>query len=173
MLKYFAKFGFKKTDCFLLCIIAILIITIIAGTFAGLSKKKNQTPQILLQTGKARNLNEPVNSDLVAYYEIGKIRVITEPDASGKKSDKNGTPMVISPWLAYPQEDSVFFEELARKRGVIRGIFSDYFSTHTKNQLLSETETKSVENLIERINSQLSLGKISDIYFTDYLFLDY
>ena len=38
--------------------------------------------------------------------------------------------------------------------------------------MLSETEEKIVQIIIEEINADLALGKISAIYFTDYLFLE-
>ena len=41
-----------------------------------------------------------------------------------------------------------------------------------KNQLLEETEVKSEENLKKQINAQFALGQISDIYLTDYIFLE-
>ena len=104
----------------------------------------------------------------MAYYELGTIRVST----AGEDSDENGTVMILSPWLAYPAGDTVLYEELSRKSGAFRGIFQAYFSSRTKNQLLSETEEKIEAVLREEINADLALGKISDIYFTDYLFLE-
>ena len=80
--------------------------------------------------------------------------------------------MIISPWLAYPAGDTVFYEEIARKQGVIKSIFTSYFSMRTRDQILSETEEKIIEVLMEEINEKLSLGKISNIYYTDYLFLE-
>ena len=41
-----------------------------------------------------------------------------------------------------------------------------------KNQLLTETEEKIVQIIMEEINADLALGKVSSIYFTDYLFLE-
>ena len=78
--------------------------------------------------------------------------------------------MVISPWLSYPTGDDVFYEELAKKRSIIKGLFSSYFSGKTKAQLSGKTEEKITEELIEEINARLSLGKITGINFTDYIF---
>ncbi len=111
---------------------------------------------------------EPADTDEVSYFELGTIRVST----ASADSEEGGTIMVLSPWLAYPAGDTVFFEELSRKSGSIKGSFQAYFSARTKNQLLTETEEKIVHVLIEEINADMALGKISDIYFTDYLFLE-
>ena len=149
-------------------IIAGLLLIILAGTIAGLAKKKNNTPQALIAQGKAVSLMAPSDTDEVAYYELGTIRISTSKD----DSDEGGSILVLTPWLAYPAGDTVFYEELSRKNGSIKGIFQAYFSSRTKNQLLTETEERIVQIIIEEINADLALGKVSDIYFTDYLFLE-
>ena len=158
----------KTLDKVLTIIIALLVILIITGTIFGLSNKKKQTPEVLLSQGKAVSLMAPSDSDEVAYYELGTIRVST----AGEDSDENGTVMILSPWLAYPAGDTVLYEELSRKSGAFRGIFQAYFSSRTKKQLLSETEEKISQIILDEINADLALGAISDIYFTDYLFLE-
>ena len=152
----------------LLAIIAGLLLAIIVGTIAALAGKKKQTPQSLIAQGKAVSLMAPSDTDEVAYYELGSIRIST----AQADSQEGGAIMVLSPWLAYPAGDTVFFEELSRKSGSLRGIFQAYFSSRTKNQLLTETEERIVQVIMEEINADLVLGKISGIYFTDYLFLE-
>lgn len=149
-------------------IIAALVAVILLGTVIGLKQKKTQTPQVLLQQGKAVNLSKPANTEVSSYYEIGTIRIVT----AGTKDSSTGSVMVVNPWLEYPEGDTVFYEEIARKRGVIKGIFSNYFSTHSKEELLTITEVNVEQELRTLINQQLSLGKIQGIYFTDYIFLD-
>ena len=158
----------KKIDKILLAIIAGLLLIILTGTIVGLAGKKKQTPQVLIAQGKAVSLMAPAATTDVAYYELGTIRVST----AKADSAEGGSIMVISPWLAYPAGDTVLFEELSRKSGSIRGIFQAYFSARTKNQLLTETEEKIVRVILDEINADLALGKISDIYFTDYIFLE-
>ena len=109
----------------------------------------------------------PSDTTEVTYFELGTIRITTASDDSTP-----GTILIVSPWLAYPAGDTVLFEEISRKSGAIKGIFQAYFSARTKNQLLTETE-EHIESVIkDEINADLALGKISDIYFTDYLFLE-
>ena len=110
----------------------------------------------------------PSDTDEVSYYELGTIRVST----AKADSEEGGSIMILSPWLAYPAGDTVFFEEISRKSGTIKGIFQAYFSARTKNQLLTETEEKIVNVIMDEINADMALGKISSIYFTDYLFLE-
>ena len=49
-------------------------------------------------------------------------------------------------------------------------LLSDYLHALKKWEI---TEEKIEELLREEINADLSLGKISDIYFTDYLFIEW
>ena len=152
----------------LIGIIIFLIVVIAAGTVFGLLNKKNNTPEILISQGKAESLMAPADTQEVSYFELGTLRIST----AGEKSEENGCVMVLTPWLAYPAGDTVLFEELSRKSGAFKGIFQAYFSARTKNQLLTETE-EHIEAVIKaEINAELALGKISDIYFTDYLFLE-
>lgn len=152
----------------LIVIIIFLVVVIVMGTIFGLLNRKNHTPEILISQGKAESLMAPADTSDVAYYELGTLRIST----AGEKSEENGCIMILSPWLAYPAGDTVLFEEISRKSGAIKGIFQAYFSARTKNQLLTETE-EHIESVIkDEINADLALGKISDIYFTDYLFLE-
>ena len=149
-------------------IILILLLILAVGTIAALISKKQPAPKELISQGKAVSLMAPSDTTEVAYFELGSIRVST----ASEDSQESGTVMVLSPWLAYPAGDTVLYEELSRKKGSFRGIFQAYFSSRTKNQLLSETEEKIEESLRKEINAALALGKVSEIYFTDYLFLE-
>lgn len=152
----------------LVSIIIALILVIIVGTIAAKVGSKQQTSEVLISQGKAVSLMAPVDDSVVSYYELGKIRIMT----ADSTENATGTLLVISPWLAYPAGDTVFYEEIARKKGSIKGILQTYFSERTKNELLEETEILIEEKLKQQINEVLSLGKISDIYFTDYIFLE-
>lgn len=158
-----------KTNKILLIIIFILLVIILGGTIIGFVSKKAYPGKNLRQSDplptekEIENLNKHSNSKIAAYTGLGRIRTVT--------NGENGTPIVITPWLSYPEGDTVFFEELSRKRLLIIGIFSNYFSSYTQNELLAKTEEKIKEDLLNQINEQLTLGKISNIYFTDYIFI--
>lgn len=172
-----------KLNTVLYSIIIALVIVLIIGTITGFVKK-NESPsaEVLLQQGKAINLSAPANTDFVAYYEIGSIRIVTTKKLNNEDNSQinltdqadleNTCVLVVNPWVSYAEDDTVFYEEIARKRGVIKGICTTYFSERSKEYLLSITETKVEQELMELINAQLSLGKIQDLYFTDYIFLE-
>ena len=170
------KLKFSKTDFILLIVIAAIVVILFLGTVIGLATKKaapgknlrNDDPEPTAR--EIENLNKHSDSPIAAYTGLGTIRCITAPAADDP--DDAGTAVVITPWLSYPQDDTVFFEELARKRLIITGIFTSYFGAYTKVELLSRTEDSIKQNLMEQINEQMTLGKISGIYFTDYIFLE-
>lgn len=165
----------KKLDKILSIIVIILLITIFAGTvFALLKNKKSfQKQKQLISQGKAVSLMAPKNDNQFSYFNLGSLRVLTKPENDSLLETQNmGTVLLVTPWISYPSDDTIFFEEISRKKTVIAGIIQDYFSDYSKLELLTQTEVKIEENLIKEINNHLSLGKIQQIYFTDYIFLD-
>lgn len=166
----------KKLDKILSIIVIILLITIFAGTvFALLKNKKSfQKQKQLISQGKAVSLMAPKNDNQFSYFNLGSLRVLTksENDSLQETEQNMGTVLLVTPWISYPSDDTIFFEEISRKKTVIAGIIQDYFSNHSKQELLSQTEVTIEENLLLEINNHLSLGTINQIYFTDYIFLD-
>ena len=165
----------KKLDKILSIIVIILLITIFAGTvFALLKNKKSfQKQKQLISQGKAVSLMAPKNDNQFSYFNLGSLRVLTKPENDSLLETQNmGTVLLVTPWISYPSDDTIFFEEISRKKTVISGIIQDYFSDYSKLELLTPTEVKIEENLIKEINNHLSLGKIQQIYFTDYIFLE-
>ena len=168
------KFNFSKSDIVLFSIIGALVLIILFGTVIGLASRKAAPGKNLRDADPAptpreiENLNKKLDDKIAAYTGLGTIRCITAPE----NEEDIGTAVVITPWLSYPEGDTVFFEELARKRLIITGIFTSYFGAYTKVELLSRTEDKIKQDILEQINEQMSLGKISGIYLTDYIFLE-
>ena len=166
-------------DKILAAVIALLMIVIMCVTVVTLATQRGKPGKNLRDADpdptprEIENLNKRLDDKIAAYTGLGTIRCITAPDPNAQdEQEQTGTVVVITPWLAYPEGDTVFYEELARKRTVISSVFTTYFSTRTKNQLLSTTEDKIKNEIMAQINEQMSLGKISAIYFTDYIFLE-
>ena len=166
----------SKTELVLIIIIFVLVSIILTGTIIGLVSKTAVPGKNLRDADpeptprEIENLNKRLDDKIDAYTGLGTIRCITAP-ATDNDQDV-GTAVVITPWLSYPQDDTIFFEELARKRILITGIFTNYFGACTKLELLSRTEDKIKEEIMAQINEQMSLGQISGIYFTDYIFIE-
>ena len=165
------KIQLKKNEFILCGIIAFLILIILTGTVIALSQNS---------TTKNQNSNENTQSispivkrpggKNASYAELGQIRAVTKTIISDGQ-EISGTPLVVTPILSYPEGDTVFYEELSGKRHLIKDIFRVYFTTHTQSELLSKTEDSIKMELLTEINDLLTLGKISGIYFSDYIFL--
>jgi flagellar basal body-associated protein FliL len=158
----------------LVTVVIILVVGISAGTILAFLFHKTQPGSSLRQTdpepGKVRNMNTPENEKLAAFTGISRIRAVTKPDPENKNN--TGIPVVITPWFAYPEKDSVFYEEMARKSKIMEGIIVHYFSLYTEKELRAAGEEKIKADLLTQINDQFALGKITAIYFTDYIFLE-
>ena len=167
----------------LICIIVILFILIAGVTIGGMITKK-ASPGKNLRTAdpeptvkELESLNKRSDTKIAAYTGIDRIRTVTASDTSdnGDNGDRpdaeTATPIVITPWFSYDESNFELYEELSRKRILITGIITNYFSSKTEKQLLSTSEEKIKADLLEEINGQLSLGKIKSIYFSDYIFL--
>ena len=152
--------------CFLLGVIAVVsVIGLTAKTAAG----KNTYIDDPEPTAKEiSSLNKHSDEKLAAYTGINRIRIVT----LAEENDENGCPMVLTPWFTYPETNIELYEELSKKRILITGIITNYFSQKTKSELLSANEDKIKADLLKEINGQLVLGKIIKIYFTDYIFLE-
>ena len=69
-------------------------------------------------------------------------------------------------------EDTEFYEELSRKNPEIKNIIIDYFKAYTKNQLIAMGEITIKNDLLQKINEQLVLNKIQNIYFSEFTYLE-
>lgn len=113
---------------------------------------------------------EQIKTDepLASFKEFGSLRTVTRPEADSAK----GSVLIISPWFSIPASDTEFREELFQKKKLLSAIITGFFSEYSKNQLLSLGEKTVKEQLTERLNTQLIMGKITTIYFDDYMFIE-
>ena len=134
---------------------------LIAGKRPGQAFRKSDPQGVSQLKGKEAAQSE--------FKEFGTIRIRLLPS---EDSSEPGAILVVSPWLSYDSGDSAFYEELVSKKKMFSSYIQEYFSSKTKNALLSAGEKEIKRALLERFNGQLSLGKLSGLYFDDYMFLD-
>ncbi|MBR1722283.1 MAG: hypothetical protein IJ727_07365 [Treponema sp.] len=155
------RITFNTILLFLAGIILIFIIAVSAIAFCT----KNVHP------GEGLRREDPspksVSGSKTAFNNIGQIRVFTKEDENAEKS-----VIVLIPWFEYDGSDQAFFEELDRKHMSIKSMFVNFFTSHTKAELLALGEDKIKVELKVKVNESLILGNISEIYFNDYLFID-
>ena len=92
-----------------------------------------------------------------------------EVDAGG--ADKPPITVVIKPFLEYKASDTAFQEELVAKKEVLKKNILDWFSLESAYRLSSELPQDIKQALINRINKQLVLGTIHNIYFEEFVIL--
>jgi len=168
----------KKRSTFdkvMIIIIFALIGIITIGTIIGVvfkNPEENKTVNLTSDTKpvekQIESLNKKLDDKVAAYTGLGTIRAVTLP---GKNEDF-GAAVVITPWFSYPEGDTQFYEELSRKRVLLINIFTSYFSSRTLEELNKLGEEIVKDDLLTALNEELSLGQISKLYFTDYIFLN-
>lgn len=146
----------------LIAILSFILVFVGITTIAV----KNRPPQKTIVT--AQGYSEAENTVYSAYRKIGKIRTST----AGDQKNKRGTIIIIQPYFSYPAEDTEFYEELARKNPEIKSIIINYFKAYTKNQLTAMGEITIKNDLLQKINEQLVLNKIQNIYFSEFTYLE-
>lgn len=137
------------------------VAAIIAGKRPGKDFRRGDPSGVSDIRGGAQGQKE--------FKEFGTLRIRLLPD---ENSTEPAAVLVVTPWLSYDGGDSAFYEELVAKKRLFSSYIMEFFSTKSKNALLSAGEKEAKRALLERMNGQLSLGKISALYFDDYIFLD-
>ena len=122
------------------------------------------------EPGEIINRSETGNGKVAAFTGLGRIRAVTKPNP--RKNGGLGIPVVITPWFSYPDGDTVFYEELSRKSTAMQVIISQYFSHYTEDELRVMGEERIKTDLLEQLNSRFSLGKLTAVYFSDYIYLE-
>lgn len=151
-------------------LIFIIIFIIVGGSIAAIATGKT-VPGTAYRKADPASVTEIKDFDpgeLSSFKEFGTLRALTKSTDESSR----GTVIVITPWFSYHTTDSAFYEELFQKRRLMTSIFMTYFSSKTKNELLSLGEKRIKKELLEKINSELIMSKIQSIYFDDYMFLD-
>ena len=153
----------------LLIAAASLASLIILGTIAALAAGKRPGADYRRGDPAAVSEIKGAAAGQKEFKEFGTLRIRLLPDENSKEP---AAVLVVTPWFAYDAGDSAFYEELTAKKRLFASYIMEWFSTKTKSALLSAGEKEAKRALLERMNGQLSLGKISALYFDDYIFLD-
>ena len=137
------------------------VIAIIAGKRPGMNLRRSDPASVEQIKGADDNLS--------AFKEFTTLRIITMPN---EDSQGNASILVVTPWLSYEGSDSAFYEELVSRKRLFTSFFVEYFSSRSKNAILSIVEKNIKRELLDKFKSELRLGQLSAIYFDDYIFLD-
>lgn len=143
----------------------IILVTIVASIAKLFTKNKNQLISDPLPT-EIESLNKKNGEEMAAFTGISTIRATT------LSSQSSTSILIITPWFSYLADDTEFYEELSRKRTLITSIITYYFSSKTKDEIIALPEETIKSALLTEINGNLSLGKLNQLYFTDFIFFE-
>ena len=163
--------SYKGLNRILLVILIVMLVTCIGGTAIALAKNGGELSVRYRKSDPSPK--QVVNSSLKtkqsvsAYTDLGQIRAVTKGEG-----DRGGSLLVVAPWFSYPSNDIQLYEELAQKEKQAKSIIIGYFSSYTKEQLLNMGEQLVKEGIRGKINEQLVMGQITNVYFDDYMFFE-
>ncbi len=143
---------------------SILLIIIFGTAIAFVSGNAKPGNNLRHQDPAPVTITNTSSDETSVYTQLGTLRLST--------NDEPSIPIVLSPYFPYPSTDKAFYEELFKKNQKMQLLVRNYFEVYTREELLSIGEDEIKANLLSLLNSELVLGKISDIYFADYSFLE-
>ena len=153
----------KILSIILLALFALLLfMTITAFISVKIKSKKN------LQNSKSSfEVSESKDDTLKVFAGLGRIRCSLKPEGD---TDVR-CPVVISPWFNYDKNDIQFYEELSKKAPLFKSLISSYFTNGTKTHFQEIGEEQVKKEILSILNEHLVLGKIDELFFSEYIFL--
>lgn len=149
-------FFLKAVRMFLLSFIICLVILISAGTCSAFSRKTEKEADNEL----TEELSFFLKDGKALYGDLGQIRAVS--------CDAIPVTVVLYPFLEYNASDISFQEELVSKKNVLRNIFKNWFADRKIHSLAAMQESGIKKSLLESLNKELSLGKVSALYFKEF-----
>jgi flagellar basal body-associated protein FliL len=137
----------RITERILFTLLVLLALLILGGTVYALSTLPPASESEEAVPGRV-------------YTSLGQIRAET----------RDGATVVLD--IAFPldESDRAFSEELNSRYSSFRNLAHDYLAGLDSRQMGGEAAIK--DALLSAFNSNLRLGKISSLYFTNFLVLD-
>ncbi|MDR3139955.1 MAG: flagellar basal body-associated FliL family protein [Treponema sp.] len=144
----------------LLTLAALLVLIFLGGTLYALVFRPAAPPAPPpARTSPARM--PPAAQPGNTFTGIGRIRTNTADNAPGT--------VILSITFPYNPQDRAFSEELAAKVGNFRDSAREYFGSFTGEELLARGEAALKQELLQRYNALLRLGRIETLYFNDFI----
>ena len=149
----------------LLSVACALFVLLVLGTIYAFARPSNSGP--LFRFGNAgktadRETSAVQANDIRVFSGLGQLRIPLV----------NSSILILSIAFPYPQADTAFAEELAAKIGDFRAVASGYFSALPEEKLIQLDEDAAKQEILSRLNANLRLGNISELYFSDLMIID-
>ena len=144
-------------------VIIILIAAIVIGTVIAFVKKTKERASGRQDALSESGMTYIPPKEYALYGDLGQLRAVT--------ADNPPITVILKPFLEYKASDTAFQEELVAKKEGLKKNILDWFSLESAYRLSSELPQDIKQALIERINKQLVLGSIHNIYFEEFVIL--
>jgi hypothetical protein len=151
-------------------ILATLIIAITLGTIWALAIRPQNIP--------AEKQTAEHETSTPIFTGIGRLRARLAPSGrqSGASAD-SGTAtseaaVIIAIEFPYNAADRSFLEELSLNVDKFRSATLNYFASIPENSPLLTGEPALKQELLSRYNALLYLGKIKELYFSEFMIID-
>jgi len=150
----------------LLSIAGALLALLLLGTIYALVRSPGTGP--LFRLGRAV---ESETRETAAQSQTGETRVYS---GLGRLRIPlvNASTLILSIAFPYSADDAAFAEELAAKIDDFRTIANGYFSTLPAESFIQFDEDTVKKELLRRMNENLRLGRITELYFSDFMIID-
>lgn len=148
-------------------ILSILFFIFLFMAVTAFISVKTRAKKNLQNEKTPKEFSESNDDSLKVFAGLGRIRCSLMPE---KDTDVR-CPVVISPWFNYNKNDIQFYEELSKKAPLFKSLISSYFANGTKAHFQKIGEEQVKKEILSILNEHLVLGKINELFFSEYIFL--
>ena len=146
----------------LLSTAALIFALILIGTITAMVRPDNSKPILKIGGTQGRIKGADQTDDIRVFSGLGRLRITLS----------NSSVLLLSIAFPYSASDVTFSEELAAKIGDLKAIATGYFSALPEESIIHIDEETAKQEIIRRFNSNLRLGRIEALYFSDMLVID-
>jgi flagellar basal body-associated protein FliL len=146
--------GFTRV---LAVVAGLLVLALIAGTIYGLASGTRQK-KLARESDRAQVAAELAGN--ASFTAIGTVRA--------KSADAKSAVVVATIAFPYDSRDKAFAEELSRKAPVLKAVAESVLSSRKADDLTPAFEGAVKAALRDSFNSRLSLGKVTEIWLSDF-----
>lgn len=165
--KHWYNYTMTRIHTILLCIIVFVII-IIAGTtlYVFINRPSSIGSNLRHSDPSAEQLMKKKDyyGQTSVFSQLGRLRASTADDPP--------VSIIVTPYFPYPSDDDEFYEEISLKNRKIKLLIIEYFSTFKAEDLKKSGELKVKTDLVQLINEELVIDKITALFFEEYIILD-
>ena len=138
-------------------ILALAAVLVLGTVYALAADTRGRAARASRAEGPGR---DPLREGEAVYARVGTIRASTRGDPAAV--------VAVSIVFPYPADDRAFKEELDVKASRLREVCTSFFSEKSAEELHPAFEGALKSGLRDRLNAQLSLGRIRELWFSDF-----